>query len=103
MSINQNMVDVEGRVLPAPTVSLGGRGTIVPRDGVWDMRGKKFFEGARIDVWAMVCFVDQRKCGEEVTRKFANTMSTVCRDEGMSMNGRPCNVQYARYPNDVSF
>jgi len=45
MSINRNMVDVDGRVLPAPTVTLGNNEPIIPRSGGWDMRGKKFYQG----------------------------------------------------------
>lgn len=102
MSINKSMVDVDGRVLSAPDVQLGDSGKVVPKDGTWDMRGKKFFRGADIRVWAIICFEHPRKCDENVTRTFANTMSKVCQSEGMRMNREPCSVQYNRNNDNVS-
>lgn len=102
MSINKSMVDVDGRVLSPPAVKLGDSGTVVPRDGVWDMRGKKFFHGADVQVWAMVCFEHPRKCDESVTRQFASAMNRVCQSEGMRMNREPCRLQYARNTDNVS-
>jgi len=33
-----------------------------PTQGVWDMRGKQFHSGIKIDVWAIACFAHQRMC-----------------------------------------
>ena len=32
----------------------------VPSQGVWDMRGKQFFEGKTIKDWAIACFTPQQ-------------------------------------------
>lgn len=40
----------------------------VPNQGVWDMRGKQFFIGIEIRVWAIACFAAQRSVREESLR-----------------------------------
>ncbi|VVC97671.1 unnamed protein product, partial [Leptidea sinapis] len=37
----------------------------LPNQGVWDMRGKQFFMGVEIRVWAIACFAPQRTVRED--------------------------------------
>ena len=40
----------------------------VPNQGVWDMRGKQFYYGIEIRVWAIACFAPQRNVREDALR-----------------------------------
>lgn len=40
----------------------------LPNQGVWDMRGKQFFTGVEIRVWAIACFAPQRTVREDALR-----------------------------------
>ncbi len=41
----------------------------VPSQGVWDMRGKQFFEGKTIRDWAIACFTPQQSVKPMVSTK----------------------------------
>ena len=40
----------------------------IPNQGVWDMRGKQFYNGVEIRVWAIACFAPQRTVREDALR-----------------------------------
>lgn len=40
----------------------------LPNQGVWDMRGKQFFMGVEIRVWAIACFAPQRTVREDAVK-----------------------------------
>ncbi|EDO38583.1 predicted protein, partial [Nematostella vectensis] len=104
MRINKQMVAIEGRVLPAPELTLGGNpqgSALTPSDGAWDMRGKSFFEARTVEVWALVCFSHPKWCPKEKLEGFARQMGNVCRSEGMRMNPVPCRAEYASRVQEV--
>lgn len=39
-----------------------------PNQGVWDMRGKQFYAGIEIKVWAVACFAPQKQCREDLLK-----------------------------------
>lgn len=92
--VRDDMTEVNGRVLQAPSILYGGRvhatlrtynliaydvqlchiliiyifyqnkAIATPIQGVWDMRNKQFHTGIEIKVWAIACFAPQRQCTE---------------------------------------
>jgi len=101
-SVSTDMVKVDGRVLPAPKLSLGPQDRpLVPRDGSWDMRNKSLHKGVRIRTWALGCFAPSRWCNEGHLRMFCQQMASVSNGEGMRMTEEPTVVRYARDKNDV--
>ena len=100
-SIDPKMVRVQGRVLPAPQLKLGPQDkALIPRDGSWDMRNQALFKGARIDMWALVCFA---RCNDDPLRNFCHQMSSVSSREGMKMTAQPAFVTFGRRPEEVRF
>ncbi|CAF0731815.1 unnamed protein product [Brachionus calyciflorus] len=97
ISINNQMTDVKGRVLTAPKIQYGGRTkvTVLPSQGVWDMRGKQFHTGIEIKVWAIACFAQQRNCNEQALRNFTQQLQRISNDAGMPIMGQPCFCKYA--------
>ncbi|XP_033727116.1 protein argonaute-2-like isoform X9 [Pecten maximus] len=104
ISVNYQMTEVRGRVLPPPRIEYGGRQTkaqAVPNQGVWDMRGKQFFSGIEIRVWAIACFAPQRTVREDALRNFTQQLQRISNDAGMPIVGQPCFCKYATGPDQV--
>jgi hypothetical protein len=47
-------------------VFLKNKTVATPNQGVWDMRGKQFYAGIEIKVWAVACFAPQKQCREDL-------------------------------------
>ncbi|XP_037080331.1 protein argonaute-2-like [Pollicipes pollicipes] len=103
LNIEQKMMDVRGRVLPPPRLQYGGRTKqqAVPNAGVWDMRGKQFYSGVEIRVWAIACFAPQRTVREDALRNFTQQLQKISTDAGMPIIGQPCFCKYATGPDQV--
>ncbi|XP_072175930.1 protein argonaute-2-like [Diadema setosum] len=99
LSISNEMVTIEGRVLPAPKIQYGGKlnkpQQAIPNQGVWDMRGKQFHFGVEIEVWAIACFAPQHQCREEALRNFTLQLQKISNDAGMPIKWQPCFCKYA--------
>ncbi|XP_021965366.1 protein argonaute-2 isoform X2 [Folsomia candida] len=104
LTISNSMMEVRGRVLPPPKLQYGGRMTktqALPNQGVWDMRGKQFFTGVEIRVWAIACFAPQRTVREDALRQFTQQLQKISNDAGMPIIGQPCFCKYATGPDQV--
>lgn len=73
----------------------------MPNQGVWDMRGKQFFTGVEIRVWAIACFAPQRTVREDALRNFTQQLQKISNDAGMPIIGQPCFCKYATGPDQV--
>ena len=97
MTMNSQPTDVQGRVLPAPVLGVGGHDNrLVPRDGSWDMRNKQFYSGVDIQCWAIVLFMNENVCRSEAVRNFASTFRTIASREGIRVASDPVVVKYER-------
>ncbi|CAD1472990.1 unnamed protein product, partial [Heterotrigona itama] len=110
LTISNNMMEVRGRVLPPPKLQYGGRVSslsgqtkqqAIPNGGVWDMRGKQFFTGVEIRVWAIACFAPQRTVRDDAIRNFIAQLQRISNDAGMPIIGQPCFCKYATGPDQV--
>ncbi|CAG4954659.1 unnamed protein product [Colias eurytheme] len=107
LTISNNMMEVRGRVLPPPKLQYGGRVSslggqqALPNQGVWDMRGKQFFMGVEIRVWAIACFAPQRTVREDALKNFTQQLQRISNDAGMPIIGQPCFCKYATGPDQV--
>ncbi|XP_020390836.2 protein argonaute-4 isoform X1 [Rhincodon typus] len=119
--VHNEMTEVTGRVLPAPMLQYGGRVSLMldgsswncectglenktvatPNQGVWDMRGKQFYAGIEIKVWAVACFAPQKQCREEVLKNFTDQLRKISKDAGMPIQGQPCFCKYAQGADSV--
>ncbi|KAF6775968.1 hypothetical protein AHF37_04519 [Paragonimus kellicotti] len=97
INVNTRMAEIQGRVIPAPKIQYGGRtkAQASPQLGVWDMRGKQFFSGIEIKVWAIACFAPQRIVREDSLRLFTMQLQKISNDAGMPILGQPCFCKYA--------
>lgn len=81
--------------------SYHARQQAIPIGGVWDMRGKQFFTGIEIRVWAIACFAPQRTVREDALRNFTQQLQKISNDAGMPIVGQPCFCKYATGPDQV--
>lgn len=54
--------------MQGPSTMIQTKQQAMPNQGVWDMRGKQFFTGVEIRVWAIACFAPQRTVREDALR-----------------------------------
>ncbi|XP_070294244.1 protein argonaute-2 isoform X9 [Salvelinus sp. IW2-2015] len=102
--VRDEMTEVNGRVLQAPSILYGGRqnkAIATPIQGVWDMRNKQFHTGIEIKVWAIACFAPQRQCTELLLKAFTDQLRKISRDAGMPIQGQPCFCKYAQGADSV--
>uniref|UniRef100_A0A4W3HCY2 Argonaute RISC component 4 n=1 Tax=Callorhinchus milii TaxID=7868 RepID=A0A4W3HCY2_CALMI len=66
---NQTSTMIKATARSAPDrqeeISRLNKTVATPNQGVWDMRGKQFYAGIEIKVWAVACFAPQKQCREE--------------------------------------
>ncbi|KAG6611995.1 Argonaute1 (AGO1) [Phytophthora cinnamomi] len=62
LEVDPNMVETTGRQLPPPTIEYSGGARENPRDGAWNMRGKKFHAPAQFKSWAVISMCDPNRC-----------------------------------------
>ncbi|MGH0167141.1 UNVERIFIED_CONTAM: hypothetical protein FKN15_078022 [Acipenser sinensis] len=72
-----------------------------PNQGVWDMRGKQFYAGIEIKVWAVACFAPQKQCREDLLKSFTDQLRKISKDAGMPIQGQPCFCKYAQGADSV--
>uniref|UniRef100_I3KHJ0 Argonaute RISC component 1 n=1 Tax=Oreochromis niloticus TaxID=8128 RepID=I3KHJ0_ORENI len=92
------LVSCRGKRLMEATVRYN---TTTPNQGVWDMRGKQFYNGIEIKVWAIACFAPQKQCREEVLKNFTDQLRKISKDAGMPIQGQPCFCKYAQGADSV--
>ncbi|PKK56954.1 PAZ domain-containing protein, partial [Rhizophagus irregularis] len=57
--VSNEMAIIQARVLPAPTLHYhpaSKEDTFIPKDGLWNLRNKKFATGATLGSWACAVF-----------------------------------------------
>ncbi|CAI5742127.1 unnamed protein product [Hyaloperonospora brassicae] len=70
LRVDPHMVEATGRQLPPPTIEYSGGARENPRDGAWNMRGKRFHTPAPLKSWAVLSLCDPRRCGLGDLQKF---------------------------------
>uniref|UniRef100_M4BSN4 Uncharacterized protein n=1 Tax=Hyaloperonospora arabidopsidis (strain Emoy2) TaxID=559515 RepID=M4BSN4_HYAAE len=70
LQVDPNMVETTGRQLPPPTIEYSGGARENPRDGAWNMRGKRFNTPAQCKSWAVISMCDPRRCSLGDIQKF---------------------------------
>uniref|UniRef100_A0A0N5CFL0 Protein argonaute-1 n=1 Tax=Strongyloides papillosus TaxID=174720 RepID=A0A0N5CFL0_STREA len=96
ITINPNMTEVKGRILPAPKLlyNRDAKAPVVPFQGVWDMRNKQFHSSIEIKTWALACFTEQILVKEGDLRDFITHLRRISTDAGMPLIGNPCFCKY---------
>lgn len=79
ITLNPNMVEVPGRILPAPKLRYSNSPTFVPlTPGDWNMQQpdkKKFYNSKNLSKWAFLCM--SRKISDDIIREFCKNLMRV--------------------------
>ncbi|KAF3907146.1 hypothetical protein ABW21_db0205470 [Orbilia brochopaga] len=73
LTINPNMIQTQARILETPKISYGvgsQEATFAPRDGRWDLRGKKFARTTTLKSWAIGIAAQPRRVPLETVKNF---------------------------------
>jgi eukaryotic translation initiation factor 2C len=83
IGISPDLLQVQGRVLPPPTILYGKDGResqIVPSQGAWNLKDKRVEIGATVNSWAVLVF---GRCGLPEVQAFVTELCDTCTDTGV--------------------
>uniref|UniRef100_A0A1L8DX88 Putative germ-line stem cell division protein hiwi/piwi n=1 Tax=Nyssomyia neivai TaxID=330878 RepID=A0A1L8DX88_9DIPT len=89
ISVGQDFIDVDARILNAPKLEYSNRKTVLPRDGVW--RNEQFIVPTTIQKWAILV-LDYRANILNITN-FAEQLAVAGRKVNMSISKPPAPIQ----------
>uniref|UniRef100_A0A0C9S839 TSA: Wollemia nobilis Ref_Wollemi_Transcript_12440_3188 transcribed RNA sequence n=1 Tax=Wollemia nobilis TaxID=56998 RepID=A0A0C9S839_9CONI len=83
IEINSLMTELPGRVLPAPKIKYQTQEEC-PRDGSWNMRGKRIWRGTKITYWSCICFASG--VHPQALQTFCQKLPELCGQYGVQMH-----------------
>lgn len=95
INVERQQVSVRGKVLPAPSVGYAQQQSVQAQNGVWDSRGKRFFNPAPIKNWAVLMFPPQNVCRSNDVKAFCDALIKFGSQSGMQIS-QPSFVKYLR-------
>ncbi|KAF3340603.1 protein argonaute MEL1-like protein [Carex littledalei] len=101
LKICNQMVSVDARVLPPPTLKYNDSGeqkSCQPSVGQWNMMRMKMFNGGSVDNWTCLNFSQK---SQRVVLKFCNDLVAMCKCKGMVFNTSPCIDLIAENPRNL--
>ncbi|CAN8002960.1 unnamed protein product, partial [Ixodes hexagonus] len=90
IKISTDPTQLKGRVLEAPTIVMGNKRELHPREGSWDLRNVQFHQPATIKSWLLLGMNTQRLRKDEYD-KFSKLFQQTARSLGMSVS-EPMNI-----------
>lgn len=104
LKVSNEMSVVNARVLPAPTITYhptSREANIVPRDGAWNLVGKKVLSGATLTSWGVVIFGTERQFSGSQADHFVRELVITCTDTGMHINNKSPRIAYVNPHGDI--
>ncbi|KAJ2798405.1 hypothetical protein H4R20_004833 [Coemansia guatemalensis] len=94
VSLQNNLSEVESRVLPAPTITYGKKSrepSLTPVGGAWNMRNKCVStSGEPLKYWAVLILANQRNIPNNMAQNFVKGLVDMCNQTGYQiMDMRP--------------
>ncbi|XP_078169217.1 protein argonaute 1B-like [Carex rostrata] len=88
LTVSEEPTNVEARVLPTPRLKYNGaEKECMPTSGAWNMRNKKFVNGAKLNLWYCISFSPQ--VGAKEAGWFCKRLGDMCRTSGMEFARDP--------------
>ncbi|KAF9957777.1 hypothetical protein BGZ65_001879 [Modicella reniformis] len=97
VKVSPEMVTIKGRILPAPTIQYHPTSrdpSFIPRDGSWNLMGKKVASGTVLGSWGVVVFGTERDVPASQVTYFIRELIVVCIDTGMSILNKDPPITY---------
>jgi len=84
ISVDSNMTEVVGRVLPTPKLLYAGS-SIIPKDGVWSMQNKRFVDARSMRHFGVINITNRRVNDQQIER-FMTDLTAAGRSMGMTVD-----------------
>ncbi|KAF9123989.1 hypothetical protein BGW39_008545 [Mortierella sp. 14UC] len=97
LTVSNEIGTVNARILPAPGVSYhpsSREANFVPREGAWNLVGKKVLTGTTLNSWGVVVFGTERDFSESQVQHFVRELSITCSDTGMQVTNKSPPIGY---------
>ncbi|KAI8602860.1 Piwi domain-containing protein [Dissophora ornata] len=104
MKISNEMATVKGRVLDAPTIHYhpsSKDANFVPRDGAWNLMGKKVAQGTTLNSWGVIVFSNENAVPMAQVKGFVRELVNTCTDTGMNIPNKTPQILYANPHGDI--
>uniref|UniRef100_U9UWV0 Piwi-domain-containing protein n=1 Tax=Rhizophagus irregularis (strain DAOM 181602 / DAOM 197198 / MUCL 43194) TaxID=747089 RepID=U9UWV0_RHIID len=104
LTVNNDMVVLEARVLSTPTITYHPSSrdfAFQPREGSWNLRDKKVAVGATLGSWAVVCFGSERDSPPQMIQAFIRQLVITCSDTGMDIPNKTPPIIHASPQGDI--
>lgn len=83
-SVSPKMVEVQGRILPPPVISLNGSSMQCNTTGQWRIDGsKQFARGTELSSWSVAVFASERDCNPNAIDRFINVLGQMMNEKGI--------------------
>ncbi|KAG9294768.1 hypothetical protein G9A89_008247 [Geosiphon pyriformis] len=104
MKVSNEMVTIPARILPPPTLHFhpsSQESVVQPREGVWNLRGKKVAIGASLGSWSVVVFGSEKDHPLQAVRNFVRELIVTCTDTGMNVPNKLPPLMYGNPVGDI--
>ncbi|KAG0337299.1 Eukaryotic translation initiation factor 2C [Podila humilis] len=104
MKISSEMSVIPSRVLPPPMVQYNPtsrEASFTPRDGAWNLKDKKVFNGSHLGSWGVIVFATERDLSKVALQGFLRELIVTCQDTGMNIVNKSPPIRYANPQGDV--
>ncbi|KAJ7168225.1 argonaute-like protein [Mycena crocata] len=91
MVVDATAITVPGRLLQVPPLVYGGKRTVNPRDGAWNVVGQKFYKAQKMLTWGVVNF-DGHRIPQQLLNKTIQGLIDSSKQLGMDVQPPPQNA-----------
>ncbi|CAB4481807.1 unnamed protein product [Rhizophagus irregularis] len=98
MRISNDMMVVNARVLPIPTIKYhptSKEHDVRPNGGAWSLKDKKLATGATLGSWSVLAFLNQNELPDQAINPFVREFVNTCQDSGMNIPNRTPPILHA--------
>ncbi|KAF9935761.1 Eukaryotic translation initiation factor 2C [Modicella reniformis] len=97
VKISPEMMVLQARILPPPMIHYhpsSSQPSVVPRDGSWNLIGRKVALGTTLGSWGVIVFGNERDAPTPSVRAFIRELIVTCMDTGMNVVNKDPTITY---------
>ncbi|KAF8928954.1 Eukaryotic translation initiation factor 2C, partial [Dissophora ornata] len=97
MKVSREMATIKARVLPPPTIMFDPAchdSKVTPRDGSWNLKGKRLVHGATLGSWGVVVFGSERDAPNIQVQNFVREVVVSCCEVGIIILNKNPQISY---------
>ncbi|BGP49224.1 hypothetical protein JCM10450v2_005107 [Rhodotorula kratochvilovae] len=98
LNISRQPLQLQARVLKAPTISFAQNRSVVPQGGTWDLKGKRFIQPARLDNWIVFVFARESEFPLPAVRTSVDALIQQLKQLGVAVGPQKPAIHYGDVP-----